>query len=324
MASPSSTVLITGAHSFTGRHLRTHLQAAGYQVIGLVRDPAPGPDEWCADLARPEQLRVALEAVQPGCIVHLAAITFVPHGDPLEIYQTNLFGTLNLLDAILAVGLRPRKILLASSANVYGNPPVEVIDETLCPAPVNHYAMSKLAMEYLARTYQGRLPILITRPFNYTGPGQDERFLIPKIVDHYRRRQPVIELGNLDVIRDFSDVRFVVEAYRRLLDSDVAGETVNICSGTGVALSEIIERMNQIAGYAIEVRVNPAFVRANEVHRLIGDNHKLRRLAGDQPDYPLAAILDSLYPAPISPGTNGPPHPGRAATDTAAGCAHRS
>ncbi len=202
-------------------------------MIGLVRDPAPAPDEWCADLARPEQLRAALEAVQPDCIVHLAAITFVPHGDPLEIYQTNLFGTFNLLDAILAVGLRPRKILLASSANVYGNPSVEVIDETLCPAPVNHYAMSKLAMEHMARTYQDRLPILMTRPFNYTGPGQDQHFLLPKIVGCYRRRQPVIELGNLDVIRDFSDVRFVVEAYRRLLDSDVAGETVNICSGVG-------------------------------------------------------------------------------------------
>jgi nucleoside-diphosphate-sugar epimerase len=289
--------------------LRIHLQAAGYRVIGLIRNPDVGPDERCADLACPEQLRAALDIIQPDFIVHLAAITFVPHGDPLEIYQTNLFGTLNLLDAILAVGLQPRKILLASSATVYGNPPVEVIDETLCPAPVNHYAMSKLAMEHLAHTYQDRLPILITRPFNYTGPGQDERFLLPKIVGCYRRRQPFIELGNLAVIRDFSDVRFIVEAYRRLLDRDVVGETVNICSGAGVALSEIIERMNQIAGYAIEVRVNPAFVRANEVHRLIGDNHKLRRLAGDPPNYPLAAILESLYQAPISPGTNGLPHP---------------
>jgi len=309
VASPSSTVLITGARSFTGQHLRAHLQAAGYRVIGLLRNPAIGADEQCADLARPESLRTALEAVQPDYIIHLAAITFVPHGDPLEMYQTNLFGTLNLLDAILAVGLQPRKVLLASSANVYGNPPVEVIDETLCPAPVNHYAMSKLAMEHLAHTYQDRLPILITRPFNYTGSGQDERFLLPKIVGCYRRRQPFIELGNLDVIRDFSDVRFVVEAYRRLLDRDVVSETVNICSGQGIALGEVITTMNRIAGYAIEVRVNPAFVRANEVHRLIGSNRKLLALIGEQPDYPLAAILDSLYPTPTSPGTNGQQHP---------------
>lgn len=254
--------------------------------------------EVTADLAHPEQLRTALETVQPDYIVHLAAVTFVPHGDPLEIYQTNLFGALNLLDAILAVGLQPRKVLIASSANVYGNPPVEVIDETICPAPVNHYANSKLAMEHMARTYQDRLPILITRPFNYTGPGQDERFLIPKIVSHYRQRQPVIELGNLDVIRDFSDIRFVVEAYQRLLDSNVTGETVNICSGAGVALGEIIERMNRIAGYAIAVKVNPAFVRANEVRRLIGDNHKLRRLVGELPGYSIDDLLTNLYQSP--------------------------
>ncbi|MCB1777746.1 MAG: GDP-mannose 4,6-dehydratase [Candidatus Competibacteraceae bacterium] len=295
MDSRSKTVLITGARGFTGRHLRAHLQAAGWRVVGLDRGPAVNASDLGADLAHPEQLRAVLEAVQPDYIVHLAAITFVPHGDALEIYQTNLFGTQNLLDAILAVALRPRKVLIASSANVYGNPTVEVIDETLCPAPVTHYAMSKLAMEHLARTYQDRLPILISRPFNYTGPGQNERFLIPKIVSHYRQRQPVIELGNLDVIRDFSDIRLVVEAYRRLLDSDVVGETVNICSGAGRSLGEIIQRMNQIAGYTIEVRVNPAFVRANEIHCLIGDHHKLRRLVGKLPEYAIDDLLMSLY-----------------------------
>ncbi len=300
MAFPSKTVLITGARGFTGQRLRTHLQTAGWRVVGLDRAPASGPDEISADLARPEQLRAALAAVQPDSVIHLAAITFVPHGDPVEMYQTNLFGTLNLLDAILTVVPQIRKVLIASSANVYGNPPVEVIDETVCPAPVNHYAMSKLAMEHMARTYQDRLPLLITRPFNYTGPGQASHFLIPKIVDHYRRRQPVIELGNLEVIRDFSDVRLLVEVYRRLLESNVAGETVNICSGVGTALGEIIARMNQIAGYAIEVRVNPAFVRANEVRRLIGDNHKLRRLIGELPDYAMDDILQSLY-SPTQP-----------------------
>jgi len=302
VASPSKTVLITGVRGFTGQRLRAHLQAAGWRVVGLDRDPASGADELSADLARPDQLRAALETVQPDAVIHLAAITFVPHGDPLEIYQTNLFGTLNLLDAVLAVTPQIGKVLIASSANVYGNPPVEVIDETVCPAPVNHYAMSKLAMEHMARTYEDRLPLLITRPFNYTGPGQASHFLIPKIVEHYRRRQPVIELGNLEVIRDFSDVRFLVEVYRRLLESNAVGETVNICSGVGIALGEIIERMNRRAGYAIEIRVNPAFVRANEVRRLIGDNHKLRRLIGELPEYSMDDILQSLY-SPAHPPT---------------------
>lgn len=294
MASPSKTVLITGADGFTGRHLRQHLQNAGWRVAGLVLN-AVDADDFSADLRNRAQLQAVLEAVQPDAIIHLAAITFVPHGDALEIYQTNLFGTENLLEAVLAAGLQPHKVLLASSANVYGNPALEVLDETLCPAPVNHYAMSKLAMEHLARTYLDRLPIVLTRPFNYTGPGQAEQFLIPKIVAHYLRRAPVIELGNLEVTRDFSDVRRVVEAYRRLLETPVVGETFNICSGVGVALQDIISTMNHIAGYSIEVHVNPAFVRDNEVRRLIGNPDKLHRVIGALPEYPLAAILHSLY-----------------------------
>lgn len=147
----------------------------------------------------------------------------------------------------------------------------------------------------MARTYDDRLPLIITRPFNYTGVGQEEHFLIPKIVAHYRRREPAIELGNLDVVRDFSDVRFVVEVYRRLLESEARAETVNLCSGRGVALGEIIERMNQIAGHAIQVNVNPAFVRANEIRRLIGDNGKLQRMIGPLPIFPIHDILSTLY-----------------------------
>ncbi len=298
MASRSETVLITGVNGFTGHHLRRKLQAAGYRVVGLVRTPPLQADELAADLAQPEALRAVLATVRPNCIVHLAAITFVPHGDPADLYQTNLFGTLNLLEATLAVGLRPRKILLASSATVYGNPPVEVIDETVCPAPTHHYAMSKLAMEHLARSYGDRLPLLITRPFNYTGPGQDQRFLLPKIVSHYRDRRPVIELGNLDVIRDFSDVRFVVEACCRLLDSAVEGETVNLCSGQGTALGELIETMNRIAGYAIVVRTDPDLVRAGELRKLVGCNRKLAALIGELPAYSIQDILENLYRAP--------------------------
>ena len=295
MASRSETILITGANGFTGRHLRQALQAAGHRVVGLVRNRSSEADEFTADLGQPATLQTALAAIQPDCIVHLAAISFVPHGDPAELYQTNLFGTLNLLEAILAAGLQPRKILLASSATVYGNPPVEVIAETVCPAPVNHYAMSKLAMEHLARTYGDRLPLLITRPFNYPAPGQDPRFLLPKIVSHYRDRRPVIELGNLDVIRDFSDVRFVTEACVRLLGSPVVGETVNLCSGQGTALWTLIEIMNRIAGYAIEVRTAPDLVRTSELHQLVGCNRKLFGLIGELPVYPVAAILEHLY-----------------------------
>jgi nucleoside-diphosphate-sugar epimerase len=290
--------LITGASGFTGRWLGARLTQAGYQVYGLTQEPARTPAEIQADLCDPPALRAALETARPDYIVHLAAITFVPHSDSAEIYRVNLFGTLNLLDAILAVGLQPRKVLIASSANVYGNPAVEVIDETVCPAPVNHYANSKLAMEHMVRTYDDRLPLVITRPFNYTGVGQAEHFLIPKIVAHYRARRPIIELGNLDVVRDFSAVAFVVNSYHKLLECQHDGITVNICSGRGTALGEIIATMNAIAGYAIQVTVDPAFVRANEIHQLIGSNRYLFSLIGEQPIPDIRDLLEEMYHAP--------------------------
>ncbi len=169
-------------------------------------------------------------------------------------------------------------MLLASSANVYGNASAGVLDENTA----NDYAVSKLAMEHVAGLWRDRLPITVVRPFNYTGVGQAEQFLIPKIVSHFARRADVMELGNLEVARDFGDVRSVVAAYRKLLQEPASiGETVNVCTGTGYTLVEIVHMCEQITGHTLEIRVNPAFVRANEVKILVGDNGKLRKLIGD-------------------------------------------
>ena len=187
-------------------------------------------------------------------------------------------------------------MLIASSGNVYGTPDIEVLDESICPAPVNHYANSKLAMEHMVRAnWFQRLPIVITRPFNYTGPGQARQFLSPKIVHHFRDGSTFIELGNLDVFRDFSDVDDVVAAYIALLESEVHSEIVNICSGRGTALLEVVGIMNQLAGYEIEVRVNPEFVRANEVRRLVGSNEKLYSLVRLTPPRDLSETLKRMY-----------------------------
>jgi len=232
-----------------------------------------------------------VEEVQPDVVVHLAGIAFVGHGDAEQIYRVNVAGTRNLLEALAALRKTPSAVLLASSANIYGNASVPFIDEGVAPAPANDYAVSKLAMEYMARLWMDRLPIIIARPFNYTGRGQSENFLLPKIVSHFRRKAPQIELGNLAIARDFSDVRMVAWSYRRLLAAAPAGEAFNICSGRSHSLAGVIDMMSEIAGYRIEVRVNPAFVRANDVLTLTGDNAKLAGAVGAIPTQPLSETL---------------------------------
>jgi nucleoside-diphosphate-sugar epimerase len=200
-----------------------------------------------------------------------------------------------LLEALAADSRRLRAVLLASSANIYGNSEVELLTEDVPPAPANDYAVSKLAMEQMANLWKDRLPIIIARPFNYTGVGQSDKFLLPKIVDHFRRQASLIELGNIDVARDFQDVRFVANAYRRLLDANAVGQTVNLCSGQAYTLTEVIRMVEALAGYRIEVKVNPAFVRANEVARLTGSNRKLSELIGPLDIIPLQKTLQWMY-----------------------------
>lgn len=135
-------------------------------------------------------------------------------------------------------------------------------------------------MEFIARTWFDRLPIIISRPFNYTGPGQTEDFLLPKLVSHYVERRPVLELGNIDVERDFSDVRMLADAYVRLLEIEQTGLVVNICSGIGRSLRSVLAELKAITGHEPELRVAQHLVRRTEVHRLLGSNCKLRRVIG--------------------------------------------
>jgi nucleoside-diphosphate-sugar epimerase len=143
----------------------------------------------------------------------------------------------------------------------------------------------------MARLWRDRLPITVVRPFNYTGVGQSEAFLLPKIVAHFKRGDSVIELGNLDVWRDFGDVRSVAEAYRRLIQVGAAGVTVNVCSGRVHSLREVISMIEELAGRSIELRVNPAFVRANEVRTLQGSADRLRSIIGEWKNPPLRETL---------------------------------
>lgn len=288
--------LLTGRNGFTGRYVAHELEAAGFEVIGLGDRQEPADTgSITANLLDRDAVIAAVAMVQPDVVIHLAAISFVAHGDVEAIYRVNVVGTRNLLEALAGVPHKPQLVVLASSANIYGNTEVEPITEDTRPAPANDYAVSKLAMEYMARLWMDRLPIVITRPFNYTGVGQSEQFLIPKIVSHFRRGERVIELGNTEVIRDFGDVRDVAKAYASIVKALPLGGTFNICSGVGHSLADILDMMATIAGYRIEVRVNQAFVRSNEVSRLIGCVDALDRATHARPLIPLKATLTWLY-----------------------------
>ncbi|MGL6297249.1 MAG: GDP-mannose 4,6-dehydratase, partial [Plesiomonas sp.] len=197
----------------------------------------------------------------------------------------------NLLEVLAQANYKPKAVLLASSANIYGNRSEGMLSEHTLPDPANDYAVSKLAMEHMARLWMDRLPIIITRPFNYTGVGQTDNFLLPKIAAHFKRKADVIELGNLDVWRDFSDVRTLVNAYRRLIEAKAFGQTVNVCSGETHSLQEVMAMCEQITGHNMTIQVNPAFVRANEVKTLCGDASLLRALIGDWQTPDLADTL---------------------------------
>ena len=295
--------LITGIEGFTGKYLADDLRLRGYDVFGLsfgTDSDALSSSVVICDINDPLSVSLAVDYVKPDVIVHLAAISFVAHGDVNAIYQTNIVGTRNLLDAASKLASKPSGVLLASTANIYGNSDVEMLGEHLLPAPANDYAVSKLAMEYTARLWADKLPVTIVRPFNYTGVGQSINFLLPKIVDHFKRRAPVIELGNLDVVRDFSDVRTVVSCYRQLIERKSGFANVdafNICSGVGHSLLEAIEMMREISGHSPEIRINPEFVRVNEVKKLVGSRAKLESAIGPVESIPLQDTLRWMYEA---------------------------
>ncbi|HDR8973978.1 NAD-dependent epimerase/dehydratase family protein [Burkholderia vietnamiensis] len=307
---PSRRAFVTGVTGFTGRYMAQRLAAAGYDVWGTVAPGTARPDDpafaHCTllpvDLLDADAMRAAVADARPDAVVHLAARAHVARDEPSQTYAVNIVGTRNLLAALAGLDRRPSAVLLASSANIYGNSTAGVIDETVAPAPANDYAVSKLAMEYAAKLWADRLPIVIARPFNYTGVGQDDAYLLPKLVSHYASRAPRISLGNLDVSRDFSDVRDVTVAYLKLLEAAPAGETFNVCSERAYSLKEVLAMLSRIAGYVIDVTIDPRFVRHNEVKRLSGSRDKLRRAVGELPVTPLDDTLrwmmDAVRDAP--------------------------
>ena len=265
-------MLVTGLHGFTGVYLHPLLRQHGYQVLAA--------EEPELNLLRPDSIAATVKNAQPDFVIHLAAISFVAHEDASALYSVNTVGTTNLLASLERFVPDLRKIIVASTSQVYGNATDDPITESTPTSPVSHYACSKLAMEFMASTWFDRLPILITRPFNYIGRGQAAQFLLPKLIDHFQRLAPVIELGNLDVERDFLDVRAVADVYMRLLESPLHSQVLNIASGVGRSLRSILKELARITGHHPSTQVNSALVRSNEVKRLVGSSERLLQAIG--------------------------------------------
>jgi len=272
-------IVVTGADGFTGRHFVKIAEMAGHEVLSVK-----------ADLLDKENLKASLEQIQFEAVINFAGVSFVNHEDETDFYAVNVLGAVNLLDALSSLPHdKLHSVLLVSSAQIYGNNAISKIDETVTPSPNNHYAMSKLAMEYMCRTYLDRLPLMLVRPFNYTGPGQDLNFVIPKIVDHFGHRAKKIELGNVDVEREYNDIRFVCNAYLALLSHGKMGETYNLTTGRPYKLRYVVDLLTEMTGHIIEVENNPSLMRKNEIQRLSGDPKKL----GDA--LVLAAVNDEEF-----------------------------
>lgn len=248
-------------------HFAKLAEAAGHRITALQ-----------SNITDAAALEAEVLTTDPDWVIHFAGISFVASKDDEAFYKVHALGSSNLLASLSKLRKKPVKVLLASSATVYGNSNVAHASEDQQLNPIDHYAMSKVAMEEMAKTFMDRLPIIIARPFNYTGPGQKGNFLIPKLIAHFTQKNASIELGNLNVEREFNDINMICEAYLNLLQYGTPAETYNVGSGNARSLKQVIDTLIQMTGHAIEIKVNPDFVRANEVRRMCADPAKLNTL----------------------------------------------
>jgi GDP-4-dehydro-6-deoxy-D-mannose reductase len=283
--------LITGGKGFVGQWLAAHLQSHCDEVAVIDVE---------TDVADGTAVRRVMADVGPDAVYHLAALTHVGESweNPSQVLRVNVLGTAEVLAAARAE--RPgARILVVSSAEVYGvvTPELLPLREDAPAVPASPYAASKLAAEAVAlQAWRGYgQPVVVVRPFNHIGPGQSPNFFVPaltkRIVDAKRSGASALPVGTLTTRRDFTDVRDVVAAYRLLVQDGQAGEVYNVCSGHDVAMSEVAERLLELAGAGLSLQTDPALVRPVDVPVLRGDAGKLRAATGWVPQIPLATTL---------------------------------
>ncbi|WP_292964668.1 NAD-dependent epimerase/dehydratase family protein [Novosphingobium sp. UBA1939] len=273
-------ILLSGATGFLGWHLFRHLTAMGNEVFGTSNRPRNEASLLYCDICDPLAVEAVFQQVQPDIVIHCAAISSVTSSVAQEYYRVNTVGTENVVNSSLARTGKIRFIFI-STAGVYGNQETDRLHENLCPKPVHHYGMSKFCAEQIIKNYADQLDYTIIRPFNIIGVGQSGEFIMPKLVTAFHERQPVVKLGNIQVFRDYIDVSDACELIARVTFNPAAvGEVCNLCTGKPVSIETLLNTLTDITGHEIKPEVDPAFVRKNEVWRLLGDTAKLSSLTG--------------------------------------------
>ncbi len=286
-------VFITGANGFIGSYICKKLIDRGIDFLGMV---GPGANNLidggnyveCA-LNDKEKLHKIISDFKPTVVLHLAAIANPTFGDVTQIYDVNVTGSENLLNTIASICSRDTRVVLVSTAGVYGNQDIPFLKENCPYNPANHYAYSKMVMELLSRNYEDKFDICIVRPFNMIGYGQQDNFLIPKLVKAFVNKQNVLKIGNLSTERDYVDTDFASNVFIKLILKEKLEHNIyNICSGVGVKGSEIILKLASITKFMPEIQIDTQFIRKNEIWRMVGDPTRVNNL-----------INKELYPKDI-------------------------
>lgn len=303
-------ILLTGANGFVGKVLLGQLLTAGYRVTCAFASTAaellPAVESVVFDIRDAQAVGLAVERLQPTHVIHLAAISHVPtsFADPLLTWNTNVLGSLNLLEA-LKQHAPEAFVLFASSSEVYGEAfKVGVpLDERSACLPMNPYAASKLAAELAFEQYfrQGVRGV-IARPFNHIGPGQSPEFVTASFARQIAlieagQQPPVLQVGNLEACRDFLDVRDVCSAYLHLLELSAAPLDVrvfNIASGQARKIREVLDVLVQQSSVAIEVELDPQRLRPSDIPFAVGNCQRLAAATGWQPNISLTDTLAQL------------------------------
>jgi GDP-6-deoxy-D-talose 4-dehydrogenase len=271
-------ILITGVNGFVGKYLSTELRNAGHLVFG-IDTTASNTNIYAIDICDEIETRKILNNIRPDFVFHLAAIANVDHKNPSKVYDINIGGTKSVLSSIISLDYLP-KLVFISSSQVYGKVSSDKlpITEEHPVMPVNHYGASKAAGEILVQTYgyEYNLQYMIFRPFNHTGLGQSDKFVIPKIVNAFREKNHMIDLGNIDVIRDFTDVRDVVRGYAAAIERFSNKAIYNISSGSGITIRRTVDLLSEISGQSMIINEKSFLKRTNEIESVIGDNRKIK------------------------------------------------